>query len=123
MQWFAYAEREREYRNYDNAEAYLDTIMQSYLYHPVFDECIYLRAVMAKEQGKFERADSLFKELLLKYPYDLTADDALMQLADIAQNQYNDTLAAKEYYQRIILDYPTSLYVTQARKKLKQLGK
>lgn len=123
MQWFAYAEREREYRNYDKAEAYLDTIMQSYLYHPVFDECIYLRAVMAKEQGGFERADSLFKELLLKYPYDLTADDALMQLADIAQNQYNDTLAAKEYYQRIILDYPTSLYVTQARKKLKQLGK
>lgn len=121
MQWFAAAERERNYLNFEAAYLYLDSIEHSYLYHPLFDECIYLKALLAKDKGEIEVADSLFKALLLKYPYDLTADDAIMQLAEIAEKHYHDLKAAKEYYQKLILDYPTSLYVTQARKHHRRL--
>ena len=121
MQWFAAAERERNYLNIETAYLYLDSIEHSYLYHPLFDECIYLKALLAKDKGEIEVADSLFKSLLLKYPYDLTADDAIMQLAEIAEKHYHDLKAAKEYYQKLILDYPTSLYVTQARKHHRRL--
>ena len=121
MQWFAAAERERNYSNFEAAYQYLDSIEHGYLYHPLFDECIYLKALLAKDKGEIDVADSLFKSLLLKYPYDLTADDAIMQLAEIAEKHYHDLKAAKEYYQKLILDYPTSLYVTQARKQHRRL--
>lgn len=123
MQMFAAAERERFYQNFTAAHAYLDSISQNYLYHPIFDECIYLKALLAKDEGNIDQADSLLKNLLLKYPYDLTADDAIMSLAEFAEIQYNDIQSAKEYYQRLILDYPTSLYVTQARKHYNRLEK
>ncbi len=123
MRWFAAAEREREYRNYDKALNYTDSIEQAYFHHPLFDECVYLRALIAKDRGNIEMADSLLKSLLLKYPYDLTADDAIMQLAEIAEVYHKDLSAAKSYYEQLILNYPTSLYVTQARKKYKELEK
>ncbi len=123
MQMFAAAERERFYRNFDAANAYLDSIERNYLYHPLFDECIYLKALLAKDQGSIEKADSLLQNLLLKFPYDLTADDAIMQLAEIAETYRHDLDAAKEFYQRLILDHPTSLYVTQARKHYNRLEK
>ena len=123
MQWFAAAEREREYRHYEKALNYIDSIEQAYFYHPLFDECLYLRALIAKDKGNIDLADSLLKSLLLKYPYDLTADDAIMRLAEIAETYHKDLSTAKSYYQQLILNYPASLYVTQARKKYKGLGK
>lgn len=123
MQWFAAAEREREYRHYEKALNYIDSIEQAYFYHPLFDECLYLRALIAKDKGNIDLADSLLKSLLLKYPYDLTADDAIMRLAEIAETYNKDLSTAKSYYQQLILNYPASLYVTQARKKYKELEK
>ena len=46
-----------------------------------------------------------------------------MQLAEIAEVYHKDLSAAKSYYEQLILNYPTSLYVTQARKKYKELEK
>ncbi len=123
MQWFAAAEREREYRHYEKALNYIDSIEQAYFYHPLFDECLYLRALIAKDKGNIDLADSLLKSLILKYPYDLTADDAIMRLAEIAETYHKDLSTAKSYYQQLILNYPASLYVTQARKKYKELEK
>lgn len=123
MQWFAYAEREREYHNYEKALNYLDSIEQAYFYHPLFDECVYLRALIAKDKEDIALTDSLLKSLLLKYPYELTSDDAVMLLAEIAETYHKDLEAAKSYYQQLILNYPTSLYVTQARKKYRELEK
>ncbi len=123
MRIFASAEREREWGNPERARLYLDTIRQNYLYHPLFDECLYLEALLAKDGGRIEMADSLLKNLLLKYPYDLTADDALMQLARIAETNHQNPALAREYYERLILEHPTSLYVAQSRKKLQTLPK
>ncbi len=123
MRLFASAERERDWGNTERARQYLDTIRQNYLFHPLFDECIYLEALIAKDEGNIEMADSLLKNLLLKYPYDLTADDALMQLAQIAEINHQQPALAREYYETLILNHPTSLYVAQARKKLQSLSK
>lgn len=106
--------------NYKKALQLLDTLNQNYLSHPLFDEVMYKRAEIAIQQNQYQRADSLLNQILLKYPSDLMADDALYLLAQLNETHLNSTQKAKEYYERIILDYPNSLYVTEARKRYNQ---
>ena len=99
------------------------SIEERYFYHSLFDEVLLFRAEIAMRQQNYASADSLLNELLMKYPYDLTADDAIMYLAFISEEYYKDKEKARQYYQRIILDYPNSLYVTRAREMYSRLSK
>lgn len=106
------------YQNkYTKALEYLDTLNQNYISHELFDEVLYKRAEIAIHLKEYEKADSLLNQILLKYPDDLMADDALNLLAELNETHLNSPQKAKQYYERIILDYPNSLYVTQARKR------
>lgn len=110
------------YQNkYETALSYLDTIDQNYLSHPIFDKVLYKRAEISIKKEEYTKADSLLNIILLKYPYDLMADDALYLLAELNQTHLNSPEKAKEYYERIILDYPNSLYVVEARKRYNEL--
>lgn len=112
-----------EYQNkYKIALEYLDTLNQNYLSHPLFDEVLYKRAEIAIHKKEYSQADSLLNQILLKYPFDIMADDALFLLAELCLTHLNSMERAKEYYERIILDYPNSLYVTEARKRYNNLS-
>ncbi len=121
LKLFAYAEREIEYNNLELAEAYLDSINTTYLYHPLFDEVLLLRAKINISKKDFNKAKEYLNEIVKKYPYDLTADDALYILSDIYLNHLNEKALAKEILEKIILDYPNSIYVIEARKTLNGL--
>ncbi|MDD7915580.1 tetratricopeptide repeat protein [Polaribacter ponticola] len=42
-------------------------------------------------------------------------------MAEIYNNHLNNTEKAQEYYQKIIFDYPSSIYLVEARKKYRKL--
>ena len=121
LRLFANAEKEIEYNNLSLSKQYLDSINTSYLYHPLFDEVLILRAKISILEKKFEQAKEYLKESLKKYPYELTADDALYILSDIYLNQTKEISLAKETLEKIIIDYPNSIYVIEARKLLNEL--
>lgn len=121
LRLFANAEKEIEYNNLSLAKQYLDSINSSYLYHPLFDEVLILRAKISILEKEFEQAKEYLKESLKKYPYELTADDALYILSDIYLNQTKEISLAKETLEKIIIDYPNSIYVIEARKLLNEL--
>ena len=121
LRLFANAEKEIEYNNLSLSKQYLDSINTSYLYHPLFDEVLILRAKISILEKKFEQAKEYLKESLKKYPYELTADDALYILSDIYLNQTKEISLAKETLEKIIIDYPNSIYVIEARKLLSEL--
>lgn len=121
LAYYSKAEFAAFQKKYDKAIRYLDTLNQSYLSHPLFDEVLYKRAEIAINNYQYAKADSLLNLILLKYPTDILADDALNLLAELCQTHLNDNKRAKDYYERIIMDYPSSLYVTQARKRYKIL--
>ncbi len=118
---YAKAEREIEYNNLKLAETYLDSINSSYLYHPLFDDVLFLRAKISLYKNDFIKAKDYLNEILNKYPYELTTDDALYMLSDIYINHLNEKALAKDILEKIILDYPNSIYVIEARKHLKKL--
>ncbi|MBP3253000.1 MAG: tetratricopeptide repeat protein [Bacteroidales bacterium] len=109
--------------NYKQATEYLDSIEKMFYYHPLFDEILYKRAQIAIKLEQYSVADSLLEDIITKYPNDLMADDALMLLAWLNEEKKSDRKKAEYYYEKLILDYPSSLYVPQARKKYNEYEK
>lgn len=122
LTWFAKADFALYQNKLQEAENYLDSIDNWYVLHPLFDEVLYKRAQIAIKEDNYQKADSLLGTLIMKYPSDLMADDALMLLAQINEEKFQNKAKAKEYYEKIILDYSSSLYINQARKKYKELS-
>lgn len=112
------------YRNQlDSSWACFDAITRRTLSHPLFDEVLMQKAKIRARQGRYLEADSLLQKLVDFYPEDILADDALMMLAEINDTQLNNAERAKACYEKLILDYPVSLYVERARKKYRELSK
>ena len=56
-----------------------------------------------------------------QFSFDILADDALFNLAEIFHYYYKDEEKAAEYYKRILFDHPGSLYVIEARKRFRTI--
>lgn len=98
-----------------------DTITKLNLSHPLFDEVLMQKAKIRMKQGRYMQADSLLQQLVTLYGNDILADDALMMLAELNDEQLHNRPRAVECYEKLILDYPTSLYVDRARKRYNEL--
>lgn len=124
---FALLERYAEadlllYRNQlDSAWDAFDQVSTAALSHPLFDEVLLQKAKIRIRQQRYAEADSLLSQLVALYAEDILADDALMLRAQLNEEQLGNPDQARECYERLILDYPTSLYVDQARRRYNYL--
>lgn len=110
------------YRNMlDSAWDGFDAVQRSSLSHPIFDEVLMRKAQIRMKQARYADADSLLQRLVEFYPYDITADDALMLRAELNEQQLGNPDVALQCYERILIDYPASLYVDKARKRYNAL--
>lgn len=110
------------YRNQlDSAWDAFDAVATSALSHPLFDEVLMQKAKIRIRQQRYADADSLLQQLVDFYPYDILADDALMLMAQLNDEQLQHPERARDCYEKLILDYPNSLYVDRARKRYNEL--
>lgn len=110
------------YRNQlDSAwDAFNDITIRS-LSHPLLDEVLMQKAKIRMKQGRYAEADSLLQQIVDFYAEDILADDAVMMIAEMNDSQLNNIERARSYYEKLILDYPVSLYVERARKRYNEL--
>ncbi len=78
------------------------------------------KARIRMKQGQYAEADSLLQFVVDHYGSDILADDALFMLAELNEQQLNNQEKARQCYEKLILDYPTSLYVDRARKRYRK---
>ena len=110
------------YRNQlDSAWAGFDEVSRRALSHPLMDEVLMRKAQIRLKQARYEEADSLLQRLVDFYPTDITADDALILQAELNEDHLGNTAKAIECYEKLLLDYPTSLYADRARKRYNAL--
>lgn len=110
------------YRNrLDSAFTVLDDLSTSALSHPIFDEVLLQKARIRMRQQRYADADSLLRQLVELYPFEIVTDDAVMLLAQLNEEKLNNIDQARYYYEKLILDYPASLYVEQARQRYNHL--
>jgi TolA-binding protein len=99
----------------------LDSILTEYPSHSLTDEIKMLKASMYMKQGQYDRARDLYQNIVELHFADITADDALFKLAEMNEYIYNDKAKAMELYEKLITDFPGSLYVVEARKHFRAL--
>ena len=110
------------YRNKEDlALQTLDSIFELGSWHPIFDEVLLKKAEIKIKQRDFATAAEYLNKIVDDYSYDITADNALFLLADLTEQQFNDLDKAMQLYQKLMQDYPSSLYTAEARKRYRKL--
>jgi len=110
------------FRNKDEqALLVLDSIFDLADWHPIFDEVWYKKAEIKIKQKDFEKAAEYLTKIIDDYPFDITADNALFLLADLNENQFYDKEKALQLYERLLEDYPASVFTVEARKRFRTL--
>ncbi len=110
------------YRNQDElALQTLDSIFELSLWHPIFDEVLLKKAEIKIKQRDFEKAAEYLTMIVGDYSYDITADNALFLLAELNEKEFHDTEKAMQLYQKLMQDYPASLFTVEARKRYRSL--
>ena len=105
----------------DDAMKTLDSILKLFPDHALVDRVLFNQAEISIDQGKFSHADSLFQRITDNYPQSILADKTLFRLAELNEQQFKNTEKAMKLFEKIITDYPGSLYVVEARKRFRKL--
>ena len=64
---------------------------------------------------------NIAQRIVEQYPESYMADAALMHAALIEQNELKNKTLAGEHYEKLIDEYPTSIYTAQAKKNYRKL--
>ena len=121
MEMFARADLLRYRNQLDQALSTLDTLVTSYPMHTLEDEALLIRAEIALQRGQFNDAIGHYEEIMELHFMDILADDALFGLADLHENQIGAPDVAQGLYERLLNEFPGSLYAVEARKRFRRL--
>ncbi len=110
------------FQNKTNAASLtLDSIQTLYPLHSLNDEVLYKKYEISLKEKQYEKAASYLIEVAKTYSNDVLADDALYNLAKLYDFYLSDKDKAMENYKLLMLNFPGSLYVDDARKRFRQL--
>lgn len=96
-------------------------VIKKYKGLPIEDEALYKQAEVFTKEGQYQNAITNFLKIIELDKEGILVDDAYYQLAEIYNFKLNDAKKASEYYQKIIFDFGSSIYLVDARKKYRIL--
>ena len=99
----------------------LSLINKDFKGQPIEDEALFEQAKLYIKQNQFEAAIINFEKVIALNPEGILIDDAYYELAELYKNQLKNPEKASEYYQKIIFDYSSSIYLVDARKKYRKI--
>ena len=121
MQMYARASLLAYQNRFDDCDKVLDSILVAYPAHTLVDEIKMMQADNAVRKRDYPTAIALYNYILEFHFTDITADDALFRLAEMHQYALNDIEKAENLYEKLITDFPGSLFVVEARKRYRVL--
>lgn len=99
----------------------LNIIITDFKGQPVEDEALFKQATLFVKQKEYENAITNYIKIINMDAEGILVDDAHFKLAEVYNNQLNKPEKASEYYQKIIFDFPSSIFLVDARKKFRKL--
>ncbi len=82
---------------------------------------LFRKGEIMEKRKEYAYAEQLFLQIVEQYADSYMADAALMHAALIEQDELKDKELAKQHYEQLIDDYPTSIYTAQAKKNYRKL--
>lgn len=105
----------------DAAMQKLDSIKIKYPTHSLNDEVLLTKARIYRKKRRYLDAAGYYQLVYDNYKYDILADNALFELAEVYERNIGDKEKAKELYEKVVLEYPGSLFTVEARKRFRRL--
>lgn len=105
----------------DEAIAILNNVIANYRGQPIEDEALFKQAQLFVKKKQYDEAILSYTKIITLDKKGIYVDDVYYHMAELYNNELNSPEKAKEYYQKIIFDHPSSIYLVDARKKFRKL--
>lgn len=104
-------------------EAYntFDSVKMMSPFGTLVDDALYQQALILIKKKDFLTAEQMLRKIEEAHYTELLADDALFKLGDLYEYYLHDDNKAMEYYRKLMRDFPSSLYITEARNRFRTL--
>ncbi len=99
----------------------VDTLLSMYPSHALADDARFLRGEILRTVGRRQEAYETFAEIPLMYPASFLADRALFEAAGVLSHESDKKEEAIAAYQRLLSEYPGSLFAGKARDHIRRL--
>ncbi len=106
---------------FEEAFSQLADLLTQFPEHSLDDDVLYLKAQVFKKQHEWEKAASILQNVFDNYKEDIRADNALFELAELYESHLNDIEKAKTLYETLFIDFSSSTYAVEARKRYRKL--
>ena len=118
---FSFAELLITQNRLDSAEHELDSIPKLYPGHSLSDDILLQKALIREKQARYTDAEELYKTLAVAFGHDILADNAWFNLGLLYEYRLQDREKALKAFEKIINDYPGSLFAIEARTHFRRL--
>ena len=99
----------------------LNEVITTYKNQDIEDEALFKQASLYTKDQKYQEAITNYEKIIALNAQGILVDDTYFNVAEIYNNKLNNTEKASEYYQKIIFEHPSSIYLVDARKKYRLL--
>jgi tetratricopeptide (TPR) repeat protein len=87
----------------------------------IYDDVLFFRAKLYIKQKKYDDAILSLAEIIAADNQGFLTDDVYFKMAELYNYNLKNVEKAKEYYQKIIFEQPSSIYLVEARKQYRKL--
>ncbi len=121
LRLFAKTELLEFQRKYETALDTLSLVLDQHKGRAIEDDALLKQGTLMTRLGDYRGAENSLLNLLSTYPESLLIDECLFSLGELYEDHLGEIEKAKEMYERIIFEYPSSIYLVEARKAFRRL--
>lgn len=108
-------------KKYKEAIDTLQIVLYQFKGQNIEDDALFKQAELYSKIGNFTASENNLLAILDHHQESLFTDDALFNLALLYEEHLDKPARAKEMYEKIIFDFPSSIYLVPARKSFRKL--
>ena len=105
----------------DESLTLLDSINIAFPNNDLADDILQSKSKIYIKKSDYKKTSEILNELIEKYSFSIWADDALFNLAMLEEEKLDDKINAQKHYEKLMTDFPGSLFVIEARKRFRNL--
>jgi len=122
MKLFARADMLKNQFQYKEAMNFYDSVYENFENHSLNDEILLRKAEINLKLHQYDSSIIYLKLIETNFSTSILVDNAIFMLGNIYEEKLGNLNLAKEYYKKILFDFPGSLYVVEARKRYRKLA-
>jgi TolA-binding protein len=106
---------------FEEAFEKIDSLIDGFPKHSLNDDILYLKAQIFKKKRDYEAAAANLQNIVDNHREEIRADNALFELAELYEIQLGDKEKAQSLYETLFIDFSSSTFAVEARKKYRIL--